>query len=119
MYGTKYFPNEVCITGDIDMIMFNKQYFVDEIEHYSNDDLESTETDKQIYEFISPLLIKNHIYLLHTEKYKDMLNALQQLEPNIINSKYSNFIQNIHKLLTVSCEYLNYNWCRTDRKSVV
>jgi hypothetical protein len=39
MYGTKYFPNEVCITGDIDMIMFNKEYFVDSIEEISEDDL--------------------------------------------------------------------------------
>ena len=39
MYGTKYFPDEVCITGDIDMLMFNKSYFVDNIKNYSDDDL--------------------------------------------------------------------------------
>lgn len=39
MYGTKYFPNEVCITGDIDMLMLNKLYFVDNIKNYSDDDL--------------------------------------------------------------------------------
>lgn len=39
MYGTKYFPDEVCITGDIDMIMFNKKYFIDNISEYSDDDL--------------------------------------------------------------------------------
>ena len=39
MYGTKYFPNEVCITGDIDMLMFNKKYFIDDIIEYSDDDL--------------------------------------------------------------------------------
>jgi hypothetical protein len=39
MYGTKYFPNEVCITGDIDMLMFSKTYFVDDISQYSDDDL--------------------------------------------------------------------------------
>ena len=39
MYGTKYFPDEVCITGDIDMIMINKNYFIDNVSNFSNDDL--------------------------------------------------------------------------------
>ena len=28
MYGTKYFPDEVCLTCDLDMLMINKDYFV-------------------------------------------------------------------------------------------
>jgi hypothetical protein len=39
MYGTKYFYDDVCIIGDIDMLMFNKKYFIDDIKDYSQDDL--------------------------------------------------------------------------------
>ena len=27
MFGTKYFPDDVCICGDLDMLMINKNYF--------------------------------------------------------------------------------------------
>ncbi len=27
MFGTKYFPDEVCLTCDLDMLMINKNYF--------------------------------------------------------------------------------------------
>jgi hypothetical protein len=39
MWGTKYFSEEVCLISDIDMIMFNKEYFVEQISGFSNDDL--------------------------------------------------------------------------------
>jgi len=39
MWGTRYFPDEVCIVGDIDMLMFNREYFVDQVSKYSEDDL--------------------------------------------------------------------------------
>jgi predicted O-methyltransferase YrrM len=39
MYGTKYFPDEVCLTCDLDMLMINKDYFVNQIEKYDNDSL--------------------------------------------------------------------------------
>jgi hypothetical protein len=39
MFGTKYFPDEVCVFGDLDMLMINKNYFVDQLKHYSEDSL--------------------------------------------------------------------------------
>jgi len=39
MYGTKYFPDEVCLTCDLDMLMINKDYFVNQIEKYNDDSL--------------------------------------------------------------------------------
>jgi len=39
MYGSKYFPDEVCLTCDLDMLMINKKYFVDQIEKYNDDSL--------------------------------------------------------------------------------
>jgi hypothetical protein len=45
MYGTKYFSDEVCMTGDIDMIMFNKKYFIDDIQKYPQDDLVIFDSD--------------------------------------------------------------------------
>lgn len=39
MYGSKYFPEEVCLMGDLDMLMINKNYFIDQIEKFDNDSL--------------------------------------------------------------------------------
>jgi len=39
MYGTKYFPDEVCLTCDLDMLMINKEYFINQIENFSDDSL--------------------------------------------------------------------------------
>jgi hypothetical protein len=39
MWGTKFFPDEVCLTSDIDMIMFSKEYFVDQVVNFKKDDL--------------------------------------------------------------------------------
>ncbi len=37
LYGTKFFPDEVCLLSDIDMMLINKEYFVDELKKYSED----------------------------------------------------------------------------------
>jgi len=39
MFGSKFFPNEVCLTCDLDMLMINKEYFVNQIEKFDNDSL--------------------------------------------------------------------------------
>lgn len=39
LYGTKYFPEDVCITGDLDMLMINKKYFIEQVENFSEDSL--------------------------------------------------------------------------------
>ncbi len=39
MYGTKYFPNEVCITSDIDMLLFSKDYINEKLKDATSDDL--------------------------------------------------------------------------------
>jgi FkbM family methyltransferase len=39
MYATKYFPDEVCLTADIDMLMLNREYFVDQIKDIDDDSL--------------------------------------------------------------------------------
>ncbi len=37
MYGTKYFPDDVCMTSDIDMLILNKEWFVNNIQIISDD----------------------------------------------------------------------------------
>ena len=39
MYGTKYFPDEVCLTNDIDMFLFNKPYLYDNLKNIDDDDM--------------------------------------------------------------------------------
>jgi len=39
MYGTKFFHNETCLISDLDMLTFNKDYFIKQIEKFDDDDL--------------------------------------------------------------------------------
>jgi FkbM family methyltransferase len=39
LFGTKYFPDEVCITGDLDMLMINKEYFINQVEKFDENSL--------------------------------------------------------------------------------
>jgi hypothetical protein len=39
MFATKYFPDEVCLTADIDMLMINKEYFLEQIKEIDDEDL--------------------------------------------------------------------------------
>lgn len=37
LYGTKYFQDEVCLLSDIDMMLLNKKYFIDNLSGYEED----------------------------------------------------------------------------------
>jgi len=39
MYGTKYFPEEVCLTCDLDMLMVSREYFQDQIKNFNENSL--------------------------------------------------------------------------------
>jgi hypothetical protein len=39
MYVTKFYPEDVCLTSDIDMLPLSKKYFVDNIKELNNDSL--------------------------------------------------------------------------------
>ncbi len=39
MWATRFFPDEVCMMGDLDMLMINKDYFVNQLEKYNEEDL--------------------------------------------------------------------------------
>lgn len=37
LYATKYFPDEVCLLSDIDMMLLSREYFIDNLIKYSKD----------------------------------------------------------------------------------
>lgn len=37
IFGTNFFPNEICLISDIDMMLFSKKYFIDDLIQYSDD----------------------------------------------------------------------------------
>lgn len=37
LYGTKYFPEEVCLISDVDMMLLSKKYFVEDLSEFSDD----------------------------------------------------------------------------------
>jgi hypothetical protein len=76
MYGTKYFPDEVCLTCDLDMLMINKDYFVNQIEKYDNDSLVIYSSDA--YDLNRPEaieLFKNQPFPFTQEMYNYPYNA--------------------------------------------
>jgi predicted O-methyltransferase YrrM len=76
MYGTKYFPDEVCITCDLDMLMINKDYFINQIEKYENDSLVIYSSDA--YDLNRPEaveLFKNQPFPFTQEMYNYPYNA--------------------------------------------
>lgn len=38
LYGTKFFSEESCLISDIDMFIFNRSYFIDQVKRYNPDD---------------------------------------------------------------------------------
>lgn len=39
MYATKYFPDEICMPSDIDMLILNKDWFIEQIKDIDNESL--------------------------------------------------------------------------------
>lgn len=37
LYGTKYFPDEVCLISDVDMMLLSREYFIENLKQFSND----------------------------------------------------------------------------------
>jgi hypothetical protein len=126
LYGTKFFPDEVCLLSDIDMILLNREYFIDKISEYSENsyvifssdgyDLERKEC-RDLFDFqVYPLCYhaaKGKIFsdlLEIDESFEDFANRVMNLEvPNkkawysdeiylslMINSKYDKY--EFHKL---------------------
>jgi len=52
MFGTKYFPEDVCVCGDLDMLMINKNYFIEQLKHYPDDSFVIMSSDA--YDFSRP-----------------------------------------------------------------
>lgn len=52
MFGTKYFPDDVCVCGDLDMLMINKNYFIEQLKHYPEESLVIMSSDA--YDFSRP-----------------------------------------------------------------
>lgn len=38
LYGTKFFPDETCLISDIDMLTFNRNYFLNQVKVYDEND---------------------------------------------------------------------------------
>lgn len=39
LYGTKFFPNEVCLISDLDMILFNRKWLLEKVQNFKKDEL--------------------------------------------------------------------------------
>lgn len=94
MYGTKYFPDDVCITGDIDMIMINRKYFIDDIKKYSQDSLVIFDSDA--YNPERPECQDPHIYA--GERYPICYSAAKGSVFNKILNTDRPFSQYAHEL---------------------
>lgn len=76
MFGTKYFPDEICVCGDLDMLMVNKNYFVNQLKHYPDDSLVIMSSDA--YDLTRPeseKLFKNEPLPFKQEMYGYVYNV--------------------------------------------
>ena len=126
LYGTKYFTDEVCMVSDVDMMLLNRKYFIDDLEKFSDDsyiimssdgyDLNRPECrnlfDFQVYPFcyhaakgsiFTELLEIEETFELFVNKVLDFNSKFNREWYSdeiylscMINSKYEKF--NFHKL---------------------
>jgi hypothetical protein len=76
MYGTKFFPDEVCLTCDLDMLMINKDYFIKQVEKFEEDSLVIYSSDA--YDLNRPEvdeLFKSEPFPFRQEMYNYPYNA--------------------------------------------
>jgi len=76
MFGTKYFPNEVCLTCDLDMLMINKEYFINQIQNFNEDSLVIFTSDAYDLNRVEAIeLFKSYPFPFTQEMYNYPYNA--------------------------------------------
>lgn len=76
MFGTKYFEDEVCVCGDLDLLMINKNYFVEQLKHYNDDSLIIMSSDAYDFSrYESDILFQNEPLPFKQEMYGYMYNV--------------------------------------------
>ncbi len=92
LYGTKYFPNEVCLISDIDMMLFNKEYFVENLKFYNEDSyliLSSDGYDSNSFGFKEKLGFQVYPLCYHAAKGKTFSEILE------IEDSFEGFVKKI------------------------
>jgi hypothetical protein len=110
MYGTKYFPDEVCLTCDLDMLMVNKDYFIKQVEKYDNDSLVIYSSDA--YDLNRPEaveLFKNEPFPFTQEMYNYPYNAAKGKVFNQILDTDCTFNEFVNRHATYKPGY-NFMW---------
>lgn len=98
MWGTKFFAHEVCVISDIDMIMMDKAYFVDQVEEYSDDAMVLYTSDA--YDPARPECVG-----VHRDRYAICYNAAKGstfdrlLHTNVTFQQYCDRIASRYQLL--------------------
>lgn len=70
MYGTKYFPNDICMTSDIDMFILNSEWFIENIKDISEDEI---------------VIMDANAYDIEREECRDLQNNSKQLGQSVLD----------------------------------
>lgn len=87
MWATKFFPNDVCLISDIDMMMFDRKYFIDQVKDFSKDDIVIYCSDA--YDSSRPECVG-----IYSNRYPQAYNAATG--------------QTFNKILNTDCEFEEY-----------
>jgi hypothetical protein len=95
MFGSKYFPDEVCLTCDLDMLMINRDYFIEQVKEYSEDSLVIYSSDS--YDLNRPEVIE----LFENEKFP-FIQEMYNYPYNAAKGKIFN------KILNTDCTFEDF-----------
>jgi len=114
MWATKYFMEEVCIISDIDMLMFNREYFVDQVKQYSDNDLVIYCSDA--YDTKRPECVG-----IYSDRYLLPYNAAKGKTFNLILDTGCEFSDYINRVLSMGfpdfdSDEMYYTYC-VDKKN--
>lgn len=106
LYGTKFFKNESCLISDIDMFIFNKKYFIEQVKKYEPEDFIIYLSDA--YDMNRPEVVEMYAlnrypmcYLLSkSETYEKLLNLncdFNEFAERVYNYDFGYHVPDFHK----------------------
>jgi len=90
IYGTSYFPNETCLISDIDMLIPNKNYFLNQVSEYQENSfvVYSSDVYNENIPFTKKMFCKNRLPVCYFLGKGKLFSSILEIESNFSNFLY-------------------------------
>jgi hypothetical protein len=90
IYGTSYFPNENCLISDIDMLIPNKEYFLNQVSIFEENSLVvySSDVYSENIQFTEKMFRKNRLPICYFLGKGKLFTSILEIESNFSNFLY-------------------------------